>query len=164
MSKSKKKIPKHEMSAQDVEELDELYDYVRYNVLGYDKNQSLPRNYVLRLIGLRRGIYMADNESEDKSDYSYKIILLTFKYCMSDIRRGFASNSFKDESHKFNYAMKIVENNLNTVYKKMKSIKRAKDKIEKSDLSDSYKYVNNFKPKNNDLKKSKIGNKLKELW
>ena len=95
--------------------------------MGYDDNQSLSRNMVLRLKGLANNKFMANNNIKDTADYSYKIILLTFKYCNSSIQRALNNVAFKDESHKFNYILKIVEDNINTVYMRMKK----KNKMQK---------------------------------
>lgn len=125
---------KKHMSKQDIEEFDELYEYVRSNVLGYDKNQSLSRNMVLRLKGLANNKYIANNNIKDTANYSFKTILLTFKFCMRDIQKGLANNSFRDETHKFNYIMKIVESNLNDVYMRMKNLEKSKQKTKNVDI------------------------------
>lgn len=156
----RKKLPVEHMSKQEQEDFDKLYKFVQHDVLGYDKKRSLPRDYVLRLKGMKSSKYIENKSAKSRSDYSFEEILLTFKYCMADIRSGFASNSFRDEAHKFNYAMKIVENNLNTVCLKIEKMKRASDEIKNADMSDSYNYVNTFKPKKNDKKK----NKFNDLW
>ena len=107
---------KKHMSQEDKDNWKELYEYVKKNVLGYDDNQALSKTMVLRLKGLLNNKFISNNNIEDTSNYSYKIVLNTFKFCIFDIQKGLRSNSFKDESHKFNYVLKIVESNLNTVY------------------------------------------------
>ena len=52
---------KKPMSEQDKVEWDNLYQYVRFNILGYDKNQSLSKKMVLRLRGLSFNKYMDNN-------------------------------------------------------------------------------------------------------
>ena len=147
------------MNKQEREAWDELYNYVRYNVLGYDENQSLSRNMVLRLKGLQNNKFMANNNIEDTANYSFEVILNTFKFCQPDIQRGLRSNSFIDEHHKWNYILKIVENNLNNVYVKMKNAQIAKEKTEnvKSEVL-SYNCAEYQK------KTKKTPERLKHLW
>ena len=135
------------MSEQDIKDWKQLYDYVRYNVLEYDENQSLSRTMVLRLKGLCSNKYMANNSIPTTAHYSYKVILNTFKYCILDIRRSIKANRFNDENHKFNYILRIVESNLNTVYLNMKAAEKTQKEIEHSDISRVNDYVNNFKPR-----------------
>ena len=123
------------MSAQDKAEWDELYNYVRYKVLGYDKNQSLSRTMVLRLKGLLSNKFIENKNIESTANYSYKTVLTTFKFCSLDIQKGLKNNSFNDEKHRFNYIIKIVEDNLNTVYMRMKKAEQSKSQTENMDMS-----------------------------
>lgn len=129
------KKTRHKMSKQETEDWNELYFYVKSNVLGYDENQSLSKTMVLRLKGLLNNKFMANNKIKDTANYSYKVVLNTFKYCMPDIQRCLQTKSFNNEMHKFNYILSIVENNLNTVYVKMKQNKKSEEKIETIDMS-----------------------------
>lgn len=155
------KTTKKHMSQQDKIEWETLYEYVRHNVLGYDDNQSLSRSMVLRLKGLLNNKFMANNNIADTSNYSYQTVLNTFKFCMPDIQKGLRNNAFTDENHKFNYILKIVENNLNTVYLRMMDAKKVNDEINRHDISDAANYINNFKPKEDSKGNSK---KYNDLW
>ena len=97
-----------------------MYEYVKRNVMEYDDNQALPSSIVLRLKGLSGNQYMANNKSQKTANYSFTVILNTFKYCLPDIKKSIQRCSFNNEQHKFNYIAKIIENNLNTVYIRMK--------------------------------------------
>lgn len=138
---------KKSMSVQDKEDWKSLYDYVRYNILGYDENQSLSRNMVLRLKGLCSNKFMENKSISTTANYSYKVVLNTFKYCIVDIKRGLKANHFNDENHKFNYILRIVESKLNTVYICMKNAEKTQKEIEQSDISRVNDYVNNFRPR-----------------
>ena len=153
-----KKVRKR-MSKQDSEDWKVLYEYVRCNVMGYDSNQSLSPKMVLRLKGLLVNKFIENYNIEDTANYSYKVVLNTFKFCMPDIQRGLRSNSFRDEDHKFNYVMKIVENNLNNVYMRMKRAEKSKEEAESYDFSKVVSYESTFKPK-----ESKGNNRLNDLW
>ena len=72
---------------------------------------------------------------EDTANYSYQVVLNTLKFCIPDIQRALRNNSFNDENHKFNYVIKIIEANLNTVYMRMKNAEKAKEKTETIEMN-----------------------------
>ena len=154
------KTSKKKMTEQELADWDELYEYVRSKVMGYDKNQSLEPYIVLRLKGLADGKTIANKKIKDKAHYSYKLILNTFKYCMPDIQRAVGRIAFKDTCGKFNYVMRIVENNINTVYIRMKNVEKAKEEaIRTSAVKSVYKEVQ-YKPKKQTVK----ADKFSDLW
>lgn len=154
------KTSKKKMTEQELADWDELYEYVRSKVMGYDKNQSLEPYIVLRLKGLVDGKTIANKKIKDKAHYSYKLILNTFKYCMPDIQRAVGRIAFKDTCGKFNYIMRIVENNINTVYMRMKNVEKAKEEaIKTSAIEPAYKDVQ-YKPKKQTVKTDKFS----DLW
>ena len=153
------KAVKEHMTMEELRMLDEAYDYFRYKILGYDEGQSLSRNTVLRLKGIIKGKYMANNNVEDAANYSYEVLIYSLKYSLPDIRRGFSRIKFTDENHRINYALKIVEENMNTAYKKLQGMKKAEEK------SDSISFViaedNGAEYIVGDRK---VPNRLKDLW
>ena len=153
------KTTKKHMSQQDKVEWENLYEYVRHNILGYDENQSLSRSMVLRLKGLLNNKFMANNNIDDTANYSYQTVLNTFKFCMPDIQRGLRSNSFRDENHKFNYVLKIVESNLNTVYLRMKNVEKSKQKSETISMETATHSGAEYQTKT-----VKTSERLKDLW
>lgn len=146
------------MTMKEKEEWDALYTYVK-NILGYDENQSLSRNMVLRLKGLTVNKFMENKNQKDTAHYSYSVILNTFKFCYMDIQKGLATNSFSDENHRFNYLLKIVESNINTVYNRMKNSERAKETTQSVNI-DSVGYEG----AEYQIKTQKTSNRLKDLW
>lgn len=104
-----------------------LYYYVKNDILGYDENQSLPSNMVLRLKGLLTNKFMENNNIKSTANYSYQTILNTFKFCSPEIHKALKTKSWTSEQHKFNYILKIVEGNINNVYMRMKNIEKAKE-------------------------------------
>jgi len=125
------KTTKTKMSEQEKSEWRELYEYVRSDILLYDDNQSLSKQMVLRLKGMANGKLMANNKTANLANYSYKIILLTFKLCKAKILSAFSTKSFENETHKFNYACAIVDSDINDVYMRVKNAEKSKVKIEK---------------------------------
>lgn len=157
------KNPNHisnKMTFEDKQEWDELYEYVKKNIFNLDESQALPNEIRQRLLGLSRGKYMANNQSANNAKYSNKTVLNTFKFCCTDIQRALRNNNFKNEQHKFNYIAKIIENNINDVYKRMKDVEKSKKEIENTDISHTVEYINTFKKKEN----KKTNNRLNELW
>ena len=147
------------MTKQEREEWDDLYSYVKKNILGYDENQSLSRNMVLRLKGLTVNKFMENKNQKDTAHYPYSVILNTFKFCCLDIQKGFATHSFSDENHKFNYILKIVESNINNVYNRMQTSAKAKETTQTVDV-DSVGYEG----ANYQRKTEKTSSRLKNLW
>ena len=127
-------MAKKKMSEEEKKDWDELYSYVK-ELMGYDDKTSLSRTEVLKLKGLTRGQFIANNNQQESAEYSFYEILITFKICKFDIIRGFRSNSFKSNGHKFNYMIKIVESNLSTVRERLKSKKQAEQKMESVEVN-----------------------------
>lgn len=153
-------MTKKKMSKEESQDWEELYYYVKDNIMGYDENQSLSKNMVLRLKGLMTGKFIENKNIKDNSNYSYKTILVTFKYCYSDIQKAFRTKSFQDESHKFNYALVIVENNINNVYMRMKNIQKTKEEAENTTI-DTVNHVG----ADYQRKTKEVNNKLlNDLW
>lgn len=157
--KKPKNPPKKRLSEQEIQEWDDLYQYVKISVMGYNPDQALPRQWALRLKGMLVNKYMETYSIEDSANYSYVTILNTFKYSMPEIKKAFRSVNFKDENHKFNLVMKIVERNINTVYVREKAVEKAKEKIETLDMS-----VMEYKGAEYQKKTEKTSNRLDELW
>lgn len=155
-----KKTKKH-MTEEEKNQWSELYAYVKNNVMGYDENQSLSSMMCKRLRGLLTNKFIANNNIPDTANYSYEVVLNTFKFCMPQIQRGLQSNTFNSEWHKFLYVTKIVESHINDVYLRMKQADKAEEKIEAVDTS-IFEYKGaEFKPQE---KKADINNKYKDFW
>lgn len=147
------------MTKQEKVEWEKLYEYVRHNVLGYDSNQSLSRSMVLRLKGLCTNKFMENKNQANTANYSYTVILNTFKFCNADIQKGLRTHSFSDENHKFNYILKIVESNINNVYVRMQNSAKAKEKTQSTDIPSVDYSGASYKTKTKETP-----TKLKNLW
>lgn len=133
-------MAKKKMTEEEKIAWDNLYQYVKSNIMGYDKNQALSNTMVLRLKGLLTNKFIENNKIESTANYSYETILNTFKYCSNDIQKALMTNSWKNEMHKFNYVLKIVEQNINNVYMRMKNMQKVKKETENMTL-DVMNYV-----------------------
>ena len=151
-------MAKKKMTEEEKKSWETLYFYVK-NLLGYDENQALSSTMVLRLKGLLTNKFIENGNITSTANYSYDTILNTFKYCSVDIQKALRTNNFKDETHRFNYILKIVEKNINTVDLKMKNVEKSQEECKTIDISQTAEYVNTFKKID-----KKINNKLDELW
>lgn len=151
-------MAKRKMTEEEKVAWENLYNYVKINVMGYDQNQALSTTMVLRLKGLLTNKFIENKSIESTANYSYETILNTFKYCSMDIQKALKSNNWKDEMHKFNYILKIVEKNINTVYMKSKNIEKTKEKIEEVDTT-----IANYTGVEYKTRKSKE-DKFSDLW
>lgn len=148
------------MTLQEQEEWHDLYRFVRFEVMNYDENQALSTPMILRLKGLAVNKFMANNNIESTANYSFKVILNTFKYCMPKIKNAINTRVFQDEMHKFNYILKIVESNINTIYVRMKEKEKVEENIAQQDVSEVLDYINTFKAQ----QKKTLSKELEELW
>ena len=146
------------MTEQEKADWEELYTYVKSNIMGYDENQALSSTMVLRLKGLLTNKFMENNNIASSANYSYKTILNTFKFCSSDIHKALRIKSFTDEQHKFNYVLKIVEKNINNVYMRMKNLDRAREEAKNTTIDVPTHVGAEFKPK------EKKKDKFADLW
>lgn len=150
-------MARKKMSEKDKQDWDALYMYVK-NVMGYDENQALSSTMVLRLKGLLTNKFIENNNIQSTANYSYETILNTFKYSSLDIQRALRTNNFKDEQHKFNYLLKIVEKNINTVYMKMRNAEKAKEEAKNTTIEAPTHTGAEFKPR------EKKKDKFADLW
>ena len=145
---------------QEQQEWEELYDYVFFDVLGYTEGMKMTQDMVLRLRGLRNGQFKSNKTHKKYADYSYKIILYTFKAKKLEILQICDKIEFKNESHKINTIMKIIENNINDVVLRMnkkKEVDKKSQDLQISDLTTDNTYQGN-------KKEDKIGKMFKNLW
>lgn len=159
-----KKPVKKPMTLQEKQEFDELYQYVKKEVMGYDENMALSAFMATRLKGLtkKQFIFNYNEKGKEKINYTYPLILTTFKYCCPEIMKALRTKTFADENHKFNYMLAIVESKMNDVYLKLKQIKQTEEVMQQSikENSNTEKYVHNFVP----TERKKLSPELEALW
>lgn len=151
-------MAKKKMTEKEKQDWESLYMYVKSNIMGYDENQALCSTMVLRLKGLLTNKFIENNNIQDGANYSYEIILNTFKFCSPDIQRALRINNFKDEMHKFLYVTKIVENNINNVYVRMKNAEKAREEAKNTTVDAPTHVGAEFKPR------EKKNDKFTDLW
>ena len=149
-------LPVEKMTPETTKQWDSLYGYVRKEILLYDDAQSISNVGVLKLKGLRQGKDTANRATPVYANYSYETILYTFKLCKMEIMNAISGKTFKNEISKITYITKIVENNINDVYERIKKAKETKAKTETVNVDTQFheaaEYVPNIRIENNDLK------------
>lgn len=144
----------------EIEQFDKLYQYVRSEILLYDKSQSLPSSQVLRLKGMAKGKFIENKRVDDKADYSYEIILYAFQISKPTIMSAISSKVFESENQKFNYICKIVENNLNDVYLRVKNAQKGDEKVQTLNVENLTHRSADYIQKTEEI----VNEKLEELW
>ena len=127
----KQKELEKEIRDKENKEWDDLYQYVKKEILGYEECQNLSPFQIRILKQLRNGEYVVRNKQMVNRGYSYKVILFTFKFKKRDILAAIQGKTFNDEKHKFNYIMVIVNNSINDIYKRyLRTLKDKKDTVD----------------------------------
>lgn len=137
---------------------DELYNYVKVEILKYT-DKKMPKEMVLRLVGLKDGKFYANNNTKKEATYDYKLILLTFKLMKGTILTCIQNTEIKDERHKVNLIMKIIESEINNVRDRLEAKKKSEEKLQEMDLSHQTHEQSNYSKKSKDK-----NTKLKDLW
>lgn len=137
---------------------DALYNYVKIDILNY-QDKKMPKYVTLRLIGLKDGKFYANNKVKKEATYDYKLILLTFKLMKGTILNCLQNVEIKDERHKVNLIMKIVESEINNVKNRLEARKKSEEKLADTDLSHQTHEQTNYSKKSKE-----VNEKLKNLW
>lgn len=138
---------------------DNLYQYVKKDVLGYTPDMKLSKKFVLRLKGLSEGKFCSNKKIQPMASYSFETILTTFKVKKLDIMIALRNTKFKNEDHKVNYLMSIIENSINDIVMKANRIEKESEKAEEIEINiveNKAEYKKKTQKKN-----SKI---LNDLW
>lgn len=122
---------------KDNEQWIELCEYVKKEILEYDDNMKFPQYLALKLQGIKRGEHIANNNHEAKANYDDYTILCTFKLCKRKIVTYLHENEkkIKDEKHKINLIMKMIEPEINDVYLRLQNVKKTEERVESKDFN-----------------------------
>lgn len=156
------------MTQEERDDWYELEEYVRCKIMDF-VDEGLTKQMVLRIKGLRYGQYMANNNAQKHSNYSFKTILLTFKACYPKIRRAISTKQFKDNMQKFNYIMAIVESEISDVSQRIRRAEEERarseainhDIAQNSNVDAIYEHKNKVAKSN---KKQPRKNRFSNLW
>lgn len=156
---SKTTTKKAEKERKDQEWLD-LCAWVEKEIFNYDSNQKLQKKACLVLKGLQSGQNVANNKCQTYGNYSFEVILYTFKANKLKIQNAIRGKEFKDESGKMSYICAVIRDNINDMYMRLQSAKKVEEKIEQVDTSVMEYEGAEYKPK----EEKKINKRLEDLW
>ena len=134
---------------KDQEWLD-LCAWVEKEIFGYDDNQKLHTAACMKLRGLRRGQGHINTKYQN-GDYSFQVILNTFKANKIKILNSIKNKKFDSEAGKMSYVCAIVRNNINDVYTRMKDAEKTKEKSDNIDLTSVSGNVAEYKRQTKDI-------------
>jgi hypothetical protein len=152
-------ITSQKMTEEEKQDWLNLCKYVHREILEYDENMKFPRYLAVKLKGLQRGQYVGNNTQKRNANYDCKTLLYAFKLSKTKIVSYLHNNEskIKDEKHRINIIVKIVEPEINDVYIRLQQLKNAKDKVEhvslESQSSTGAEYTHKTKEINEKMKK-----------
>lgn len=160
-------VSKYEEKRNDYNEWCKVYDYFRYQVLGYKNGMQLPKFCKNKIQGLRVGDFVLKKgkKIELNSDgYPYKIILITMMMTRNDMEYALKTKVFKSENEKIAYLIGIIMNNINDVYLRILEGEKSKERLRKQvDKKTEEEQVDISYENKNKLIKNKISKDLEEL-
>lgn len=149
----KKKIEK--------EKWNELCEYVKRGILEYDDNMKFPTYLAMRLQGIKRGEFISNNAHTKKAEYDDFTILCAFKLCKKRIVKYLHDNekNIKDERHKINLIMKIVEPEINDVYLRLKQSEKVQERVSEKSFDNQSNESASYQKKTKE-----VSEKMKKLF
>lgn len=147
------------MTEQEIKDWKELCSYVKKDILKYDDSIKFPKFLILRLKGLKNGKFMANNKTEPLANYTFSEILLTFKankIYLDNILKN--DQKFKDEKHKINYIMTIIESKITDIALRYRRVEDSKLRGENIEI-----HTNNNKSEYKSRTKAVTNSRLKGL-
>ena len=115
----------------------ELCEYVKREILEYDDNMKFPQYLALKLQGIKKGQHIANNNIKAQANYDDKTLLCTFKLCKQKIVTYLHQNEkkIKNEQHKINLIIKMIEPEINDVYLRLQNVKKTEERVESKDFN-----------------------------
>ena len=149
------------LSEEEIKYRNELSEYLRKDIFGYEQRNYATPNYLwVRINGFITGKAFGNKELTDENKYyTYKDILCTFKYCKPEIMKLFNRMTFKDEHHRINTVMRIIDANLVVVKDMIRKAEEQQSQIENSEPTMAEQYeiakIQEETEKDNDTYKTK---------
>ena len=139
----------------------ELCEYIKKEILHYDDNMKFPSYLALKLQGLKKGQHIANNNCETNACYDDYTLLCAFKICKNKIVDYMVKNEIKikDEKHKINLIVKMVEPEINDVYIRLQQAKKKEEKIRDNNFDNQYNDGAEYRSTS-----KKVNEKLEKLW
>lgn len=117
---------------RELESFTQCYELFR-EWLGVSPDKDLGRHTALRIKGLYVGKYYPNGQNTKglKRGYEYEVIYLTMLFVSDKVRDAIRTVKFSDDSHRVNYIMSIIINNINFVQKQYEKSQKASAKLER---------------------------------
>jgi len=138
-----------------------LCEYVKLEILEYDNEMKFPPYLALKLKGLGYGNYIANNNVEHQANYGYDVLLVAFKLNRRKIVDYLHRNDkkIKDEKHKINIIMKMIEPELNDIHLRMQQNSKVEERISTIDMGNQSNKNAGYTKKTKE-----VSDKLKDLF
>lgn len=164
-------IKEKEIKDIEVKKWNNLYEYIKVEIMGYTKEKQLTPAMRTKLLSLRNGSFVKRGVTMSKEGYDYDVILTTFKAKKIEVERAIFGKTFEDDNHKFNYIMVIITNSINDVAKRLENAKKQKDKEEElkeiiketKDVKEVYNEYKEIQTKKQKQKKNQVASLLSDL-
>lgn len=121
---------------KETKEWNNLYKFVRTDILGYKSNMSLSKHQIFSLKNLREGKIIKKGDIQKYNGYSFKEIHLAFEYKKNDILKYIQNKKFQNENKKFDYIIAIIRNSINDILIAKEEKKKNEDQMKKIIISD----------------------------
>ena len=139
----------------------ELCAYVKKEILEYDDNMMFPKYLALKLQGIKKGQHIANNYIQAQAHYDDKTLLYTFKLRKKKIVSYLHQNEkkIKNENHKINLIIKMIEPEINDVYLRLQEVEKIKTRVEKGSFDNQGNSGAEYVPKTKE-----VNDKMKKLF
>lgn len=137
----------------------ELCEYIKKEILEYDDNMMFPKYLALKLRGIKKGQHIANNNIQEQAHYDDMTLLCAFKLCKKKIVTYLHQNEkkIKDEQHKINLIIKMIEPEINDVYLRLQEAEKVKIRVQNgsfdNQLNTGAGYIKKTKEINDKMKK-----------
>lgn len=92
---------------------DKLYQFVKFDILGYPTSFNLTSQQVLLLKSLTQKTIIGRGQKQVYNSYTYDEIFSVFEYYQNDIINALKYKQFKNDQSKLSYCVAIVRNKIN---------------------------------------------------
>lgn len=141
----------------------ELCAYVETEIFNYNTNQKLQKKACLVLQGITKGQNIANNKQQTYGNYSYGIILLTFKANKTKILNAIKNKDFESEEQKMKYVAAIIRDSINDIYNRYEESRKSEEKIKRIDTNILISDIPTYSKKQSETSE-KLQDKFKEFW
>jgi hypothetical protein len=158
-----------ELKRAENDDWEQVYNYFRKEILGLSETQPLDQHTIRRLLGLRLGMYYPQGQNTRilPRGYDFKTILITLKVVKAKVLQYTSKANFVNNKHKIDAIMKIVTGEINDVYKRMETQRKANEKLKQDVVTEIFDYkakLKEQKKRDKESNKDDISNDINDLF